>query len=1231
MNARAQPNSVGDDVRSLTTVQYATEWNRRWVALRAGSLSLPRRRGEGWGEGLRASASAPPPLIRPSATFSSPPRKGEGARRSIQLAFHWFTFSLREVRDSSRRLLHLPSFACPHSLALIFICLAQLTFAAPKQSPIISLAPDGKLAYDLDARGNRPPDFSTCGYAGQDRPIPDAPIRIVIEAKPGDATAIIQRAIDHVATLAPNTNGLRGAVLLLAGRHEIHGALHLRASGIVLRGQGPAHTTLFAAGTDRRTLIQVRGQPIGPISPLGPISDPYVPVGSTTLRLPSTAALTPGTRLLITRPSTREWIARLGMTDFGGGDGDWRLTWRPGSRDLVWDRTVTAVSGDRVTLDAPLTTALEADFGGGTVATYSWPGRVENIGIENLRLESAHDPKNAKDENHAWFAITMEHARDAWVRQVTFAHFAGSAVALWESTSRVTVQDCLSLAPVSEDAGGRRNTFFTAGQQTLFLRCWAERGRHDFAAGHCAAGPNAFVQCESSQPTRDSGAIESWASGTLFDNVSVDGHNLSFANRGSAGQGAGWSAANSVFWNCSAALIRLANPPGAQNWAFGSWAEFEGDGVWRSSNEFAKPESLFAAQLKDRLGPAAVARLQLFPRGSGDSSTNPSLELAARLTAAARERFPQLRDYIANAPARAAIPCEPGNAPRVESLPSDTRGSASRSALSLAPGFSPVSPPPEKRETVSTVSPKAEAVETAFPAGRANTGLTPGANETAAPGLPPHSPSPIPHSLLLSVSNGWLVCDGKLLIGQQTDVAWWRGNTRVAEAANFGIALTRFVPGRTGPGLTDDLPQLADSFASRGITALNHNYGLWYDRRRDDHQRIRRATGDVWPPFYEQPFARSGQGTAWDGLSRYDLTQFNPWYWSRLREFAALAEPRGLVLFHQHYFQHNILEAGAHWADSPWRSANNVNETGFPEPPPYAGDKRIFLAEQFYDLSNPVRRDLHRRFIRQCLDNFTGQPNVIQFTSAEFTGPKYFVEFWLDTIAEWKNERSRRGQEADSANAQPVRLLTSAATLVALSTTKDVQDALLADANRVALVDVIDLRYWWRTDKGDFTPPGGQNLAPRQFERQFRGGRPKDHNLAAMAAEYRAKFPTKPVLASVGEPGWAYLCAGGSLPNLPQTTDAKLLAAIPRMTPWRADAAKKQWSLREPGKQLLVFCGGSTEVDLSGETGVFVVTQIDLKTGQLKPVAQPVQAGGVVKLSSADGPMVCWLQKVRTR
>jgi hypothetical protein len=479
---------------------------------------------------------------------------------------------------------------------------------------------------------------------------------------------------------------------------------------------------------------------------------------------------------------------------------------------------------------------------------------------------------------------------------------------------------------------------------------------------------------------------------------------------------------------------------------------------------------------------------------------------------------------------------------------------------------------------------------------------------------------------------------------------WWRGNVRPSEVDTFGLGVTRFVPGRIGHGYTDDLNEVADALVADGRAALDHNCGLWYERRRDDHQRVRRMDGDVLPPFYEQPFARSGRDTAWDGLSKYDLTKFNPWYWKRLREFSEVCEERGLVLFHQNYFQHNILEAGAHWADFPWRTANNVNNTGFPEPPNYAGDKRIFMAELFYDVEHPVRRELHRKYIRQCLDNFTNQANVIQFTSAEFTGPLNFMEFWLDTIAEWEREQpmnaastpsprdagagrgSGRGATdlEDAASSSPLpsspfrggegvnRLL-----LIALSCTKDVQDAILADPKRSAVVDVIDFRYWWRTDRGEFTPPGGMNLAPRQFQRRMGGGRPDDEDLAGMAVEYRAKHPDKAVICDFDSAGWSFVCAGGSQPRLPRTTDERLLAAIPRMTPWTEASGDGRWVLREKEKQFLVYTGSTAELDLSDETGAFRLKEVNTRTGTVTP-GGIVNAGTRVKLPTDS---VVWLMK----
>ena len=1014
--------------------------------------------------------------------------------------------------------------------------------AAPKTPPppaIIS-STKSRLHYDKDNQGNRVPDFSTCGYAGADRQIPHAPVRIIVSPVKSDETERIQRALDYVGSLPADSNGVRGAVLLLKGRHEVSGGLLITNSGVVLRGQGAGEggTILVAAGLDRRTLIRILGRDDyqSRVNPLWQIADTYVPVGAMSFHLKSTEGLKVGDTISIIRPSPKSWIDLQGANDFGGGEGG---GWKPGDYDVAWDRVVKSMDSNSIIFNVPITTALETNFGGGSVKVFSWPGRINNVGVENLNLESTFDASNPKDENHSWCAITMENVVDAWVRQVTFKHFAGSAVALYESCQQITVEDCMSLAPVSEIGGYRRNTFFTMGQQTLFLRCFSESGHHDFAVGHCAAGPNAFVQCESSQSLGDSGAIESWSSGTLFDNVRIDGNALSLGYRPGNNAAIGWAAANSVLWNCYASVIRCWNPPGAQNWSFGSWGGFEGDGVWRNSNGFMRPESLYAAQLAERNG-----RLVPIMSRATKEASNPTVEEAAQLIAASHKPAPQLRDFIAEAGKRNPIPSETGDAKRIEDI-----------------GDS-------------------------------------------------HHSSPVAQHLI-SITNGWLVCDGKLLIGGVQELTWWRGSIRPDEASSFGPSLTRFVPGRSGAGFTDDINDLADTMTQHNEVALDHHYGLWYDIRRDDHERIRRMDGDVIPPFFEQPFARSGQGTAWDGLSKYDLTKFNPWYWSRLKNFADTADERGLVLFNENYFQHNIIEAGAHWVDCPWRSANNVNDTEFPEPPPFAGDKRIFMAEQFYDETNSVRRKLHEGFIRQNLDNFTNNANVIQFISAEFSGPTHFVQFWLDTIGDWKREHQNNRA------------------LVALAVPKNVQDAILADAKRAAAVDIIAFRYWWLTDKGIYAPDGGLNLAPRQWQRILGNSSPSDLNLATIAAEYRGKFPAKPVIAvseqglNLSHGGWAYVCAGGSMPNLPRSTDERLLAAIPQMKPWLADSTEKIWALREPGKQMLIYASSGAEVDLSGETGAFRVNTVDLHTGKVTTGSQVVQAGGKVTLPG----VVVWLTK----
>jgi hypothetical protein len=467
----------------------------------------------------------------------------------------------------------------------------------------------------------------------------------------------------------------------------------------------------------------------------------------------------------------------------------------------------------------------------------------------------------------------------------------------------------------------------------------------------------------------------------------------------------------------------------------------------------------------------------------------------------------------------------------------------------------------------------------------------------------------------MSVTNGWIVCDGKLLTGGRAATDWWRGHPLPSRAIEAGPALTRFVPGRECPGRTDDLGELTQTLLAQRQAVFEHHWGLWYDRRRDDHQMVRRPDGDVVPPFFESPWARSGRGTAWDGLSKYDLTRFNPWYFGRLKQFADLCDRKGLVLLNQHYFQHNLLEAGAHWADFPWRPANCLQDTGFPEPPPYENKKRIRLASVFYDVTHPERRRLHRIYIRQCLAALAGNHNVIHLTGAEYTGPVEFVRFWLDTVGEWQRDT---GQKVH----------------VGLSCTRDVQDAVLADPARAALVSVIDLRQWWYAADGSlYAPKGGQDLAPRQHYREWKGNKKlSPAQTARQIREYRTRHPDQAVLCSLDRAdGWLVVAAGGSVPNLPAVADSPLLGALPRMKPFepKAGFTEQQWALAEPGQNYLVYSlsGGAVRLDLSAAPGTYAVCWIDPRSGAVTR-GGAVRGGATVTLTPpAASARVLWLTR----
>jgi hypothetical protein len=484
------------------------------------------------------------------------------------------------------------------------------------QSQLVFPGSDGRLVYVPDAQGNRIPDFSSVGYKSGIVAIPTVPVQMTLDPDPSsvDDGPRIQAAIDQVSALPLDQDGFRGAVLLRAGEYRIPGSLFIHASGVVLRGEGGelTGTVLRATGgrpvANAESLIRVLGAGARQKVPGTEhnLIDNYVPVGARSFLVDSTAGLSVGDTVIVHRPSTQDWITSIGMDQLDN-------PWTPGSKDINWDRIVSLIDGNQITIDAPLTTALEQQYGGGTVYRYVWPERIQDVGIENVRGVS--DFASPTDEDHAWNFIKMENVQNAWVGSITAEHFAFAAVNIAKSAKWVTVDNSSSLDPISLITGGRRYSFNMDGQLTLVKNCYAREGRHDFVLGSTVAGPNVFVDSLAELVHADSGPHHRWSSGTLFDNITEQGE-INVRNRGNSGTGHGWAGANTLVWNSTADGFIIESPPTAQNWIIGSIGPFH-------TNTFAvgpvlppivdshgcpvAPRSLYAAQLAERLGPPMQA------------------------------------------------------------------------------------------------------------------------------------------------------------------------------------------------------------------------------------------------------------------------------------------------------------------------------------------------------------------------------------------------------------------------------------------------------------------------------------------------------------------------------------------------------------------------------------------------------------------------------------------------
>jgi hypothetical protein len=501
---------------------------------------------------------------------------------------------------------------------------AAVSLAGAPQSKLAAVGPDGRLHYTAyTAQGDILPDFSHCGYGGGGVPLPVAAVRATLEPVAGEADDAprIQQAIDQVSALPLDADGLRGAVLLKRGTYRCGTTLHLRADGVVLRGEGETDdgTVLIATYRKAEPLIRVGG-PADPkvVKGVIEISDAYVPVGATSFTVENSRGLAVGQTIFVIRRGNAAWISATGMDHITPRASDPSSTkqWTP--FDLKFDRMITALDGNRVTVDAPIGCAIDRRWGGGAVQRYEDSGRIGRCGVESLSAHSVYDKSKTGrqrtetveiDEEHATWFVAFGSVKNAWVRHLASTGFVQGVVVLQEAAKWVTVEDCSANAPVSIITGGRRYAYDIEGAQLVLVRrCSADRSRHAFVFGARVPGPNVFLDCLATHNYATSEPHHRWSVAGLFDNVEAD---IAFQDRQWMGSGHGWSGANYVAWNCRGTLV-CQQPPTAQNFAIGFVGQRGREafsprpaGWWESEGAPVAPRSLYEQQLADRLAATA--------------------------------------------------------------------------------------------------------------------------------------------------------------------------------------------------------------------------------------------------------------------------------------------------------------------------------------------------------------------------------------------------------------------------------------------------------------------------------------------------------------------------------------------------------------------------------------------------------------------------------------------------
>jgi hypothetical protein len=517
---------------------------------------------------------------------------------------------------------------------VLFLCLffgVQILGYAQQSSTVFQRNGD-RLTYFSDHEGNRIPDFSHAGYRGGGVELPYYPVKISISPKEGDDTESINGAIAYVEGLAPDENGIRGAVLLEPGIYQISGQLNIKESGVVLRGSGsgsePENATILQVSKSfRGSVVQIGNKDYNWLYDFRShrtfVSTEFVPVGSRNFAVEDIGTFEVGDNIIIRHRSLQKWLDAI-----NGGDTGTDPPWEEGYIEIYYNRVITGIKDSTISIDAPIFNHLDRSLSETQVFRQRRDNLVEESGVEYLRIVIETDGETS--ETHAENGVVFTGVENGWARHINVFHFSTSGFAT-KNSKNITILNSGAREPHSSDTGERRYNFNAQffSNNILFQNVRSSNGRRSFVSnGTSVASGIVFLNAHSTGALNSSEGHQKWSQGLLYDNITFENPQTYFVlglyNRGDLGSSHGWGAVHSVAWNVDAAgqQVIIQKPPTAQNYAIGNKGVVTGNGIYdhpagyiQGTNTDPVPQSLYIAQLNERLEhgvpPDAPAQLKV--------------------------------------------------------------------------------------------------------------------------------------------------------------------------------------------------------------------------------------------------------------------------------------------------------------------------------------------------------------------------------------------------------------------------------------------------------------------------------------------------------------------------------------------------------------------------------------------------------------------------------------------